>query len=526
MHEPIQETIPVNLLEPNRIDELPVVHLPEFDTADSIQNPAATYDQLLADDVCKEYDELCAEKSSYAAQSSQLDDKIELERSRLDEMVDGVARQRAESAVASARLLADRKHQVFEAQVRTQQAELESKILAVTEKQTAYDGLLYVIAETYGALRDQENAQVEIEVAKTEERGELAHIADQTPNLHERLHKFKSEHGHVYGDIETAGDAIERLLESPDEERSDVDQTLLNQVRYVLPKFIPDLLDQDKAIRTQHPLLRVYSGKELHELQKRLRAFSPKARADFSGLEARVLQAATVAFSGPEMEVPEDLEAAIERMHEDRDGRTGMVWSKLLKNTGLASDAIQRSLSRGSSKNLYRKDYLFTACDMTGTEPNLTGVYQFIADEFALDVIGQRKTAASGDIRQRFSDNCEIIKAWREEVDELFAQIPRDVRVQLLPRQKKNYRRRQQKPKTIPAVFAVDTMIRKIEIRRDGTGNPRNPNEKPFDLNPSGAFRNQLALGHLVNNLKDALVHYRAGSSVETNVEVTLDDLL
>lgn len=520
-----------DIIAANYIGDSVMAHIERYRTVEAGSDPRIVEDvysaaeQLPEEGILSAYDQIQLEKSKHQSVFDGLAVRIDLEKARLQDLAAKKMHSKSDTLQKSIDELSARRLAKFSEPIRRQQAEIQPLIDTETEKADAFKGILYVIASVYDVRHAERKRTEEENALRAEAISQSESTVKLVPTLSDRLKSFRSAHFHVYGGVETAYDVLERVAEKPAAEISEEDEIMVIQLKHVLPKFVPGLLERDGSIRSAHPLLRVYTAKELMDLQKRFREFTPKDRADFSGLEGRIIAAAEHAFKGPESHIPADLAGAKERAEQDKPNRSGMRWTMLCKNASLASDAIQQKMRAGASRNVYRSDYLFEAADLTGTDPDMSLIYQFIADEFALDVIGQRTDVAGGDIRKVFDANIEIIKQWRTEADELLTSLPKGIRVHLRkPKNKTNYRRYSSPERTWDPAFAIDSMIHKITVRGENTGTTRT--EKPFKLDPSGALRHQLALGHIVSNLNSVIAAYKPEEAVETNVEVDLEDLL
>lgn len=355
---------------------------------------------------------------------------------------------------------------------------------------------------------DPENSSEYSDQAKetTPEQGPYAELADKIPTLSDRLAASYSAHQHIYGEVETNGMIFERVYGADSEDIPDEEaKVAYTQVNVVLSKFIPGLKDKKGQLKADHPILKVYTPNEIHTLQQRLRAFSPKSRADFDGLENRILQTAEMAFNHPEMQIPKELESAIERMHKEAPGRVGLQWGSLEKFADMASDAIRQRMRAGGKNNLHLKDYIFEARDTSGTDPDFSYIYRFIGDEFALEAYAKRMDKKSEVTSSRFESNYQEIISWYKENEDLINQVPKSLRLAKRRNGREYFRYGKLQFNAWSAVRSITGLIEDIGIRRDETGDPKVPRHKPVSKDYQGALNAQFVLGHMVDELIERL---------------------
>ncbi len=457
---------------------------------------------------------------------SNVDKEIDLESRRLDALARSLPAHVREQAIKAAQAKIDEFKDRFEPGHSERHARLSSlavQIALTSDAEALFSREWYVAAENrpeeevftsdnhWDDEEETETTEVSVDdeeqVEEEQELGPYAELADQIPTLTDRLERSYSSHQHIYGEIETAYTVLTRILD-PNfdfDTATDEEKAAYTQVKVVLPKFIPSLM-KNGELQLDHPLLKVYTTEDIDDLQRRFRAFSPKDRAEFDGLESRVLQTAEVAFNYPDSQIPKDLEGALERMHAEAPNRIGLRWDKLNKYADLASDAIRQKMKGGGKQNLYLKEYIFDARDTSGTEPNFSFIYQFIADEFALEVHAKRLDVKSKMTNTRFENNYHIITEWYKEAKDLIDQVPREICLAKRNRGRVVTRHGgKEQFNAWSAVRSITGLIEDISIRRNGTGDPKVLRHKSVERDYQGALNAQFALGHMVDEMIERL---------------------
>jgi hypothetical protein len=340
--------------------------------------------------------------------------------------------------------------------------------------------------------------------------GPHAELAASIPALSEQLQSHASEHVHIDGGIETAQEAVLQAVSKPAEERSERENILLKAIHVLQTRFL--------ARPGKMNFLKVYEADDIISLAEKLHAFSKKNRPDFEGLEGRILDMAAIQRPLLGREVPSSVKDATQRMEKDAPNRTGMQWSSLSKFANRASENLRGKLLVGGSAHP-SQDYVIEVADRSGTTPNLSSIYQFVADDFAFEVLGRRRTVKQATAQERFKANCDLIEAWLKEAGPLLDQIPRDFRMRRRDERKHSFRRHQPQRAqydSSPAGPRIRKMIEDIKIRRDGTGDPKTPRHKPMKFDPSGALNHQLRLGHMIDALRAELRVYDAPTEGRT----------
>lgn len=333
--------------------------------------------------------------------------------------------------------------------------------------------------------------------------GPHADLADSIPSLSEVLMPAISEHSHVYGDVETAAMILDRAAAKPQAEKTEEEDFLAKAVHVLRRRFLVNPNDLG--------FLQVYEASDVIELTRRLRTFSRKNRPDFNHLEGQILDKAAEHIPLRGKDVPKDVQGAIDRMNDDSESRTGMTWHSLAKHASRACDTMRARFFAGGALNTHLKHYTIEVADRSETKPDISWIYQFVADNFAFDILAQRRSEQQASTKERFIKNCKIITQWLEESGDLLGQLPKDFRLTRYHQGKRNFRRHQT-PKTqfenATARTSILNMIQDIEIRRTGQGDDKVPRHKPVDFDPQGALNHQLRLGKMIDLLKEELAIY------------------
>lgn len=377
--------------------------------------------------------------------------------------------------------------------------DLEGSVRQIPKYEASHIGLRHTVLPS----------KKEVEVERV--LGPHAELADKITPLSEQLVHSESEHSHVYGKVVTAKEVYESALQKDPKDRTEEEDSIV-KVLYVLQRrFLmnPNNLD----------FLEVYEVSDLMELNKRLRDFSRKDRPDFKDLEGKILDRASIGLHLLGRDIPEDLRNAQKRMNAEADGRRGMRWSTLTKFAERAVDTMRQSLFAGGTKNVHRKNYVIDIADKTGNKPGLSWVLQFVADDFAMDVLGRRRSEAQVTNKSSFEANCDIIEQWQADNQGLLEALPKDFRLRRHNKQKHNFGFKPRQLtifENVSAYTSILNMIDDIMIRKNGTGDSKTPRHKPVNLDPQGALSHQLRLGHLIDSLKDELAIYDAPKAGRT----------
>ncbi len=329
-------------------------------------------------------------------------------------------------------------------------------------------------------------------------------LAGTIPDLSTHLKGHDTE-GLIAGD-ESIKSAQQVLLDAESkktDEQSEEELTLQRSVFILRRRF---LVDADSLT-----FLNVYTPSEIVDLTKQLRSFLIKNRPDFEGLEQRILDKASQRLPLLGRETPKDVKGAISRMETDRQGRTGMNWHTLNKHANRGCDKIRSRLAIGAHYSTY-DDYVIDVADKTGKPPNLSWIYQFVADDFMFDVIGSRKNYSVQVARENVQDNWHTIQNWLEVNNKLLEQLPPDFKLKKVVKERAGRRITfgvdQTRFEAVTAGFQIREVIKDIGIRIEGSDPHGHPRHNPMDLDVRGVLNHQLSLGHMIERLKAQLSEY------------------
>lgn len=345
--------------------------------------------------------------------------------------------------------------------------------------------------------------------------GPYADLAARIPSLTERLQGAVSEHLHAYGEIETAKTVLDRAAAKSADERTEEEDNITRAVFVLRRRFLEDPNDLS--------FLDVYEADDIFQLTQALNKFSRKNRPDFDDIEGRILDKAASYVPLQSKEVAKDVQGAIDRMTQDKPGRRGMTWQSLAKHASRACDTMRARFFAGGTHNVHLKNYIIDVGDRSGTKPDISWIYQFLTDEFAFNVLAERRSVQHTSAEERFTENCAVIKEWLAEANELLLQMPEEFRLQRHEKRRRGRygtRHRRAAYENATAYTSITNATRDIEIRQMGTGDSRTPRHKPVKADSVGALNHQLRLGHMINRLKEELAVYDAPEAGHTE-EIT-----
>ena len=344
-------------------------------------------------------------------------------------------------------------------------------------------------------------------------KGPFAELADKIPSLMERLNKSVSKHEHAYEGFISAKEVLTGALSKNENDRSEEEHIICGVVYILRSRFLSDPNDLK--------FLEVYSVDEMISFCIALRKFSKKNRPDFNELEAEILDHAAKPLRLLDRRPSKELEGARKRMEANLVNRRGMTWHSLNYHSARASDSIRAYLFGGGQANIHLKNYCIDVCDRSEGQPNLSHIYQFMADRQAIDIIGARLAKQQNYTKDNFFKNQEIIEQWLSETQELLASIPKEFRLERYSKSKRTApTRRISKYENFSAITSIMSTIADLRIRADGSGASKTRRHKPYNLDPQGALNHQLKLGHLVENLKQQLTTFQATTTGRTE-EIT-----
>ncbi|OYX39713.1 hypothetical protein B7Z00_00345 [Candidatus Saccharibacteria bacterium 32-50-10] len=307
---------------------------------------------------------------------------------------------------------------------------------------------------------------------------------DEIPSLLPELDRIASAHEHRYSDANTVYTKAKVAEQTPENKRTKEQQDLVDD-KATMKKFAPYSSVYEY----------VYTPSELNGLTTQLRSLGEKSRPDFNGVEARVLDVVLSAIRSTDL-VPANVRDIAKRAEKNAESRKGMQWDTLIKLAGEASKIIAERTERGHSS-----DYFVSVKDPEPTKyPDLTKVYQFVADAHALDVIGQRSVAVREARLDTFVTNCGVVNKWYAEVAPVLAQLPSEFKVG-----------------RFSAAREVKSMVESMNARL--TGNVKSGRDKDYRMDPAGAISLQKKIGHTIEAIKTKL-----GGEVDETEIVPLDE--
>ncbi|MEM4736849.1 MAG: hypothetical protein QXD41_03175 [Nitrososphaeria archaeon] len=318
-------------------------------------------------------------------------------------------------------------------------------------------------------LQQKEAASANLPVEKQKIEG---FSADNIPSILHRLVPITSIHEHKYNPDTTVRIQAQKANAIPPDKRTPEQKQLLEDIS-ILSQFTNSESYQD-----------VFNPDELHNLVEKLQLLSGKNRPEFNGVEDMIIgileEKARVTQKGI---ISDSLAGIIERADRNAPNRRGMQWDTLCSFASEASAFIRQ-------RNMYSSEimkYFFSLQDPEPRKyPNLTPVYQLVADTHVLDVIGQRSLRARKDHEEAFIRNCGIINDWYDEVSPTLDSLL-------------NYNNEQIKR----LVYQLKTMIETMNIRLNGE--QKSGINKSYKIDTIAVIRLQRKIGHTIEQLKATL---------------------
>lgn len=288
---------------------------------------------------------------------------------------------------------------------------------------------------------------------------------DVIPSLLPQLDHITSIHEHKYNIGNTVSTrAIEAEALDPDK-RSEEQRKLLEAIQK-MNKFT-------EAVAWKQ----VYSPEELYALVEKLELFSQKNRPDFDGVEGQILEILERKMYSLDDRNQESIKGLLKRANGERK-RKGMQWSTL-NSVALTASVIIRENMTASYE---RSQYLIPVRDPEPQiYPDLTGVYQFVADIHTYDMIGRRSINVDKARQESFVENCRVANEWFESVRPLLEAL-RD------------------NPDTKRKVNIILEMVESMNKRLEG--GQVYGQWKDYKIDPAGAISLQKKIGHTVEQLK------------------------
>ncbi len=293
--------------------------------------------------------------------------------------------------------------------------------------------------------------------------------ADDIPSILPQLVHITSIHEHKYNLDNTVHRQAQAAHAVEPDKRTPEQKQLLKDIS-ILSQFTDSESYQD-----------VFNPDELHKLVVKLQLLSRKNRPDFNGVEDMIIGILEEKARVKREEKSYRLVGITERADKNAPNRRGMQWDTLCSCASEASAFIRQ-------RSMYSREIMNYFLSVQDPEPrkypNLTPVYQLVADMHVLDVIGQRSIQASKNHEEAFITNCEIINNWYAEVSPVLDSLPNNQQVRRL-------------------VYQLKEMIETMNIRLQGE--QRSGIDKSYKLDPVGAIRLQKKIGHTVEQLKATL---------------------
>lgn len=296
------------------------------------------------------------------------------------------------------------------------------------------------------------------------------------PSLLSQLDHITSTHEHKYNLDNTVGRRAEEAQAVDPEQRTPEQQQLLEDIA-TLSQFTTSEAYRD-----------VYSPAELRELIAKLQLFSQKNRPDFNEVEDKILGLLEDKARVEHEDRSDRLVGVVKRADRGTQNRKGMQWDTLKDFAKEASGFIQERMTDRSSVEM-RSYFVAVRDPQPRTYPDLTEVYQVVADMHALDVIAQRSIRVDSACQETFVKNCQVVNEWYLGASQILSGLPDDPQVRRLSSQ-------------------LREMVETMNIRLEGKEN--SGFNKDYRLNPVGAINLQKKIGHIVEKLKaqiDALAH-------------------
>jgi len=235
--------------------------------------------------------------------------------------------------------------------------------------------------------------------------------ADAIPSIIKKLDHIESMHVHKYDQSNTVNAKLEEASKVKPEDRTEEQAQLITDIE-IFKKY-----SSSSEYKT------VYSPAELHQLIKKLELLSQKQRPDFHQVEDLILSLNDSLERSQGMERSKSLDGKIKRSEKNAPNRIGMNWDSLITHASEASLQIDIQMQEKGSADM--QSYFVKVSDPeTRKYPDLSLVYQLVADQNALDIIGSRSVNVNDNRDSVFVNNCTIINTWFAESKEIISQIP------------------------------------------------------------------------------------------------------
>lgn len=321
------------------------------------------------------------------------------------------------------------------------------------------------------------NKLVFLRVQEVERRQSTATCAtkiatgDAIPGLLAQLDHITSSHLHKYNLDNTVGKREQEAQSAEPGQRTPEQQQLLEDIA-VLAQFT-----SSEAYKN------VFSPDELHQLVAKLQLLSQKNRPDFNEVEDRILGLLDEKARIECEEKSDRLVGVEKRADKDSSIRRGMQWGTLNDFASEALSVIWLQMMHRFS--IERGHYFIPVQDpQPEKNPDLTPVYQLVADMHALDIMGQRSKRVDSDRQEIFVSNCRVVNEWYAEFSQIMCSLPDDPQIRRLSRE-------------------LREMIKTMNVRLED--NQLTGFNKDYKLDPAGAISLQKKIGHTVEQLKAAI---------------------
>jgi hypothetical protein len=317
-----------------------------------------------------------------------------------------------------------------------------------------------------GLVLDDEAAADEVTIPETHEDS----IAEQIPDLLPRLRIITSSNHHRYHDDHIVYTKYRQAQHVEPSDRTP-EQTQLLEDMTTLKRFVP----YSSAYED------VYTPSEIHKLAQKFQLLESKDRPAFKGVESQMIDLVMRAHSRREP-VPQGVLGVARRADNDNARRNGMTWNKLNEFANYCITDIRTNRQEASTEyyiNDVRDPHRSQGLD-------LTPVYQYVADQFAIDTIGERGLAVQQIRCEAYVENCRIIHEWYEEAREALDQLPADLKLE-----------------RHGAHWWIGRLIESMDVRL--TSADRFGRDKNYTLDPAGAMSLQKKIGHCVADVQRQL---------------------
>ncbi len=236
----------------------------------------------------------------------------------------------------------------------------------------------------------------------------------------------------------------------------------------------------------------VFTPEELHGLVEKFKLLESKNRPDFDGIEGRIIdflseEIREAVFRGRDDSELDSIKGVVKRAEREREERKGMNWDTLSRTAAIASNRLGERI-RGKF-GFY--DYQVRAFDPKGdVAPNLKNVYQFVADDYALEVIGKRIERVTEPRQETYVANATIINEWYKQNEALIGQIPDSIRIP-------------DGRTTTKGTYKLRSLIDTMNLRLTSTDD--SGYGKSYMVEPVGAIKLQKRIAYTVNDINKEL---------------------